>query len=331
MLIIHEMGGSEPMMVEDIRRIAVVGAGLMGHGIAQDYALGGYEVALHSRTQASLDRALANIEANLERLVGLELVTPAQAAQVPARLRTSTAFEEAVRDADVVVESVFEDLALKRRVFKRLDDACPDRTILASNTSSLMPTRIAEATRRADRVIATHYTNPPYLVPLVEVVRAEDTSDSTVATVSDLLTRVGKRPILVQKEVPGFVLNRLQFALLREALWLVEHRVATARDVDVGIRSSIGRRWAAAGVFEVLEVAGWDLVLDIASGLFPHLSSTEVPETLEEKVARGELGVKAGRGFYDWTPKSSEALKGRIAHALAETEKWTRAEPPGST
>ena len=197
------------MMVEDIRRIAVVGAGLMGHGIAQDYALGGYEVALHSRTQASLDRALANIEANLERLVGLELVTPAQAAQVPARLRTSTAFEEAVRDADVVVESVFEDLALKRQVFKRLDDACPDRTILASNTSSLMPTRIAEATRRADRVIVTHYTNPPYLVPLVEVVRAEDTSDSTVATVSDLLTRVGKRPILVQKEVPGFVLNRL--------------------------------------------------------------------------------------------------------------------------
>ena len=314
------------MNVDEIRRISVVGAGLMGHGIAQEYALGGYDVVLHSRTQTSLDRALANIRANLERLIGLGLLTSEQAEQVPGRLRTSTVFEAAVQDADLVVESVFEDLALKREIFERLDRTCHERAILATNTSSLMPSRIAEATRRPDKVIVTHYTNPAYLVPLVEIVRAEGTSDATVETVSALLIRIGKRPILVQKEVPGFVLNRLQFALLREALWLVENGVATAQDVDVGIRSSIGRRWATAGVFEVLEVAGWDLVQDIASGLFPHLSSAETSEALRDKVDSEDLGVKAGKGFYDWTPESSEALKQRIAHALAETEKWTRTE-----
>ena len=311
------------MDVQHISRIVVVGAGTMGHGIAMEFALAGYQVRLHSRTEASLDRALRSIRDSLDLLVSLGAVTRRAAGSVPARIRTSADLEESVSDADVVIESVYEDLALKQRVFRQIDQICPDRTILASNTSSLMPGKLASATRRPDRVLVAHYVNPPFLVPFVEIVPGGETSDETVAAMSGLLTAIGKRPIVVLKEVPGFVASRLQEALLREALWLVQNGVASPQDVDVAIKTGIGRRWAVAGVFEVLEIAGWDLLEAIATDLFPHLaSSPEVPAVLSDMVRRGEFGVKTGKGFYEWTPRSAEALKRQIAAALVEIERW---------
>ena len=231
--------------------------------------------------------------------------------------------EEAVSGADFAVESVFEDLDLKRRVFADLDRLCPGRAILASNTSGLMPDSFVPETGRRDRVLVTHYANPPHLIPLVEVVPASATSDAALQAACSLLERVGKRPIVVRRQVPGFVLNRLQFALLREALWLVENGVAAPRDVDYALSNSIGRRWSTAGIFEVFELAGWDLVASIAGNLLPHLAAgPEVPALLRDKVARGELGAKTGRGFYQWTPESAEELRRRIAAALVEIEKW---------
>ena len=312
------------MDVQHIRRIAVVGAGTMGHGIALEFALAGYQVRLHSRTEASLDRALRNIRDNLDLLTSLGVVTRREAGFVPDRLQTSADLEAAVADADVVIESVYEDLSLKQQVFRQLDEMCPVRTILASNTSTLMPSKLASATRRPGNVLVAHYVNPPFLIPFVEIVPGAGTSDETVATMSELLKSMGKRPIVVRKEVPGFVASRLQEALLREALWLVENGVASPQDVDVAIKTSIGRRWAVAGVFEVLEIAGWDLLEAIASDLFPHLaSSPEVSAVLSDKVRRGELGVKTGKGFYEWTPQSAESLKRRIAAALVEIERWS--------
>jgi 3-hydroxybutyryl-CoA dehydrogenase len=312
------------MKVDRIRQVAVVGAGLMGHGIAQEFALAGYDVHLHSRSKESLQKARQNIRGNLERLIKLGLVTREQAESVPTRIHASTVLREAVENVDVVIESVYEDLKLKQQIFQELDRMCPQRTILASNTSSLMPSKLAAGTQRPDKVLVAHYANPPYLIPLVEMVRSEQTSDETVTTLSDLLTKMGKRPIVVQKEVPGFVLNRLQGALLREALWLVENGIASPQDVDMAIKNSIGRRWAVAGVFEIFEIAGWDLLLALASGLLPHLaSSPEVSPVLKEKVERGELGVKTGKGFYEWTPESAEALKQRIAQALVKIEQWS--------
>jgi len=310
------------MNVNEIRHITVVGAGLMGHGIAQEFALAGYQVQLHSRSEASLHQATLNIQQNLERLIGFGMTTREQAELVPARIHTSTVLKAAVEDADIVFESVYEDLDLKRDIFGQLDKLCPAHTILASNTSSLMPSAFATATQRADKVLVAHYANPPYLIPLVEIVPSGQTSDATVATVADLLKKIGKRTIVVQQEVPGFVLNRLQGALLREALWLVENDIATPQDVDVAIKNSIGRRWAVAGIFEIFEIAGWDLLLAIAEGLFPHLaSSSEVSPLLKSKVERGELGVKTGKGFYEWTPEAAEELKQRIAKALVKLEK----------
>lgn len=306
----------------EIKRITVVGAGLMGHGIAQEFALAGYQVQLHSRSEASLHQAMLNIQQNLERLIDLGMTTRQQAELAPTRIHTTTALKTAVEDADLVIESVYEDLDLKREIFAQLDKFCSAHTILASNTSSLMPSAFATATQRADKVLVAHYANPPYLIPLVEIVPSERTSDATVATVADLLQKIGKRTIVVQQEVPGFVLNRLQGALLREALWLVENDIATPQDVDVAIKNSIGRRWAVAGIFEIFEIAGWDLLLAVAEGLLPHLaSSSEVSPLLKSKVERGELGVKTGKGFYEWTPETAEELKQRIAKALVKLEK----------
>jgi len=163
-----------------------------------------------------------------------------------------------------------------------------------------------------------HYFNPPYLLPLVELVRGDGTSDETVATLRALYEGIGKSPAVVQREAPGFVGNRLQMALLREALAIVEAGIATPADMDRIIKTSFGRRLAAAGVFEVFEAAGWDLTLAVAEQLFPVIDrATAPPASLREKVARGELGLKTGKGFYEWTPEEAAALRRRIGNALA--------------
>ncbi len=315
-------------MSAEIRHISVVGAGLMGHGIALEFAVAGYDVSLHSRTQASLDWARTEIQLSLDKLVHFELVTPERANVAPERIQTTTVFEKAVKDADLVIETVSEDLAAKQQLFERLDRTCPEHTILASNTSSFMPSMLAANTGRTDKILVAHYVNPPHLVPLVEIVPTAQTSDETIDTVTELLTGMGKRPIVLRKEVPGFLLNRLQAALLREALWMVENGVASPQDIDLGIRSSLGRRWSVAGVFEIFDMAGWDVLEAMTTAVNPSLASApDVSPLVKQKVAAGDLGAKSGKGFYDWTPESAAALRQRIAAALVEIEKWeTRQE-----
>ena len=309
------------MDTSDIRSVAVIGAGLMGHGIAIEFALARYDVRLHSRSEESLERARGMIRDSLERLLHLGRVSEQQAKTVAGLVRMSTDLAEVVSDADLVIESIYEDIDAKTELFGRLDELCPDRTILASNTSSFLPSRLAAATTRPDKVINAHFLNPPFFVPLVEVVPTEQTSEETTSVVMELLTSLGKQPILVEREVPGFVASRLQMALLREALWLVENEVASAEDVDKAINAGLGRRWATAGVLQVLEVAGWDLISRVAADVFPHLSNEDVPALLLEMVERGDIGVKAGKGFYDWTPEKAEELRRRIAQGLVEIDK----------
>ena len=293
----------------------------MGHGIAIEFALAGYDVRLHSRSEESLDRARGMMRDSLERLLNLGRVSELQAEAVPGLVRMSTDLGDVVGDADLVIESIYEDIDAKTELFGQLDDLCPDRTILASNTSSFLPSRFAAATARPDKVINAHFLNPPFFVPLVEVVPTGETSKETTSLVIELLTSLGKQPILVEREAPGFVASRLQMALLREALWLVENEVASAEDVDKAISAGLGRRWATAGVLQVLEVAGWDLISRVAADVFPHLSNEDDPALLLEMVERGDIGVKAGRGFYDWTPEKAEELRRRIAQGLVEIDK----------
>ena len=311
------------MDADSIRSVAVVGAGLMGHGIAQEFALAGRAVHLHDLNDDKLMQATRRIEANFSVLEGMGLATPEESRNALDRIRTSTSLGAAVADVDMVVESIPEDLDLKQRIFQELDKHCPERTILASNTSSFMPSLLARETQRPDQVLVTHYFNPPYLLPLVEIVRGQDTADEVVSTVSDLLRSMGKQPVVLNKEAPGFIGNRLQAALVREALSIVERGIADPEDVDAVIKSGFGRRLACAGVFEILDAAGWDVGLAVASQLFPEIeSSPEIPKRLREKVERGELGVKTGKGFYEWTPESTAALQARIAQGLTQIARW---------
>ena len=313
------------MNVDNIKQVAVVGAGLIGHGIALEFAKAGYEVSLNSRSDESLQRAAQMIRESLRMLAKMGLVSSDQAEAIPSKIQMNTSLEESVQDVDVVIEAVYEDLILKQHVLRELDRLCPERVILASSTSTLLPGKLAQAVRKPERVVVAHYINPPHLVPLVEIVRGEHTSDETVAALHGLLKKVGKSPVVVQKELPGFISGRLQMVVLKEALWLVQNGFASPQDVDFVLKSSLGRRWSVAGVFEVLEIAGWDLISEVASEIAPDLdTSLDSLRLLDEKVEQGELGAKTGKGFYDWTPESVEATRSRIAHALVEIEKWSR-------
>jgi 3-hydroxybutyryl-CoA dehydrogenase len=301
--------------------IAVVGAGLMGHGYALEFALAGIPVELHSRSEESLARARASIERNLRMMTGIGIITSQQADAAPHRIHLTTSLKEAVGECDIAIESVCEDLALKQKVFRELDELCPRHTILVSGTSSLPLGELQSATNRPDKVLLANYSNPPFMVPLVEIMRNERTSDATVKTLYDLLVKIGKRPVIIQKEIPGFIANRMQAALFREALWLVQRGYVTPQDVDAVMKYGIGRRWSVAGPFEVFELAGWDLVLSAFKSFLSTLeTSTEAPPILREMVERGDLGVKTGKGFYEWTPVSAEELRQRIARAFANAK-----------
>ncbi len=300
-----------------IAHIAVIGAGLMGHGIAQEFATAGYDVYLHDVTDEKLETAHAQIEKNLGMLAENAVIAKEEIVPALQRIHTSTELAAAVETADFVVEAVTENLALKQQIFEKLDAICQPHTILASNTTALMPSQIGVKTKRKDQILNTHYFNPPYLIPLVELIRSPDTSDETVALTVVLLAAIGKTPAVIEKEALGFVGPRLQAALIREAFSIVEQGIASAETVDLIVRNSFGRRLSVAGPFEVFELAGWDLVLAAFEEVYPDLNnSPNINPLLREMVDTGKLGVKSNEGFYDWTDDRLQALRDRMNHAL---------------
>ena len=310
------------MTTDGIAQIAVIGAGLMGHGIAQEFASAGYHVYLQDITDEQLDIALAQIEKNLNVLSENGIVGKESVPATLQRIQTDTELEPVAENADFVVEAVTENLALKQQVFEKLDAICPSHAILASNTTALMPSQIGVKAKRKDKILNTHYFNPPYLIPLVELIRSPDTSDETVKVAFELLTAIGKTPAIIKKEVPGFVGPRLQAALIREAFAIVEQGIASAETVDLVVRNSFGRRLSVAGPFEVFELAGWDLVLAAFEELYKDLnSSPEINPLLREMVNTGQLGVKSGQGFYNWTDKGIQELRDRMNNALIQQAK----------
>jgi 3-hydroxybutyryl-CoA dehydrogenase len=313
------------MSVEQIKKIAVMGAGLMGHGIALEFAANGYEVSLYDLNDDILRRGLEDARANLAQMADAGMITAQQASAAPARMHPFTSLEQAAADADVVIEAVAEKLEIKHDVFRRLDACCRPDTILASNSSTLMPSKLAPAVRRPERLLVAHYWNPPFLLPLVEVVGCPQTSAQAIATMRELLAKIGKMPVVMKKEALGFIGNRLQFALWREALHIVDAGIASPEDVDAVVRNSFGRRLAVAGPFEVFESGGLDVIHGASSYLFPDLDNRKEPSPLVgQHVEKGELGIKTGKGFYRWTPESGAALRRRIADALIMLNAWAR-------
>ena len=299
-------------------RIAVVGAGLMGSGIAQTFAAGGWSVTLQDVRAQALEPALAAVRRNLTFLGehGLEAAGGVEAAL--GRIVTTTDLETAAAGADFVVECVFEDMGLKQEVFRTLDGCCPPETVLATNTSVMSITEIASRAERRDRIVGTHFWNPPYLIPLVEVVRAADTAPAVMDLTLDLLRRAGKHPVRVEKDVPGFVANRLQHALWREAISIVEHGIADAATVDECVRYGFGLRLPVLGPLENADMVGLDLTLSIHDYILSHIEASPEPSPLlREKVGAGDLGFKSGRGFQDWTPERAQASRdGLLAYLV---------------
>jgi 3-hydroxybutyryl-CoA dehydrogenase len=308
-----------------IKRIAVVGAGLMGHGIAQELALAGYEVGLHDQGEDQLARAMENIRANLQRLSALGRVEADRIEPALGNITPTSKLEAAVSGAELVIEAIFEDLAAKHKLLCSLERLCPPETIIASNTSSFMPSRLAEALSHPERLVIAHYFNPPYLIPLVEVVPGPSTSKGTVTTMVELLEKVGKKPVFLAREATGFVANRLQMALYREALAIVAQGVAEPEAVDSVVKYGFGRRLAAAGPFEIFDLAGLDTILAVASQILPAIAGAEsasdpIPKLLRQKVEQGNLGVKSGCGFHEWSPEAAEELRARLTRALLRAD-----------
>jgi 3-hydroxybutyryl-CoA dehydrogenase len=290
-------------------RIAVVGVGLMGHGIAQVFALAGHDVTLtdaHTPTLATAkDRILANLCDLGDDTAALE------------RVHIVPGLADCVRDADFVVEAVREDLAAKQALFAEIEAAAQPDAILASNTSVIPITAIMEKLTHRERALGTHWWNPPYLVPLVEVIGTEWTSPAAIAFTMELHETVGKTPVHVKKDVPGFVGNRLQHALWREAVSLVEHGICDAETVDTVIKAAFGRRLAVLGPLENADLVGTDLTLAIHKTVLPAIESRPGPSPyLEKLVADGKLGMKSGEGFRTWTPAQQAELRARVLRHL---------------
>jgi 3-hydroxybutyryl-CoA dehydrogenase len=303
-------------------RVAVIGAGLMGTGVAQVFAAAGCRVLLQDVDSGCLERAPEVVRRNYSFLAERGLGDPGDVEPAVARVHTTDSLEEAASNADLVIECVFEDMELKQEVFRRLDACAPPETILATNTSVMSITEIASRAEQRDRIVGTHFWNPPYLIPLVEVVRTEETSAETMDRTLAVLTAAGKHPVRVEKDVPGFVANRLQHALWREALSIVDRGIADAATVDECVRYGFGLRLPTLGPLENADMVGLDLTLSIHDYILRHLEASPEPSPLlREKVEAGELGFKSGRGLREWTPEQAQASRDRLLGYLVEVLK----------
>lgn len=297
------------MRVEDIRRVAVLGAGLMGHGIAQLVAMAGYEVTMRDVAQEFLDAGMEKIRWSLDKLAEKKRITREAADQALGRIRTTIDLGEAVGACDFVIEAVPEDINIKRAVFAEVDEKAPRHAILATNTSTLPISEIAEATGRPEKVVGMHFFSPAQLMPLIEITRGRETSDEAVEVTAKLGESLGKEVVMCRRDVPGFIVNRILMALFNEAAWLLYRGEAQVIEVDSAIKYKVG---LPMGPFELSDFVGIDVIYKASEAI-----STRDPENLllcplyREYYEKGQLGQKSGKGFYEY-----------------EAEKWARPTIP---
>ncbi|MEV8094099.1 3-hydroxyacyl-CoA dehydrogenase family protein [Kitasatospora sp. NPDC085879] len=280
------------------QRIAVIGAGLMGAGIAQVSAQAGHPVVLRDVTEAALQRGLDGIRSSYEKFVGKGRMTAEEAQAALGRITTTTDLG-AVADADIVVEAVFEQLDVKEGVFRELDKIAKDGAVLASNTSAIPITRIAAATSRPESVVGVHFFSPVPLMRLVELVRGYKTSDATLAAARAFAEGVGKEVVVVNRDVAGFITTRLITALVVEAARLYESGVATAEDIDTACRLGFGH---PMGPLQTADLTGVDILVNAARNIYAETQDEKfaAPEVMARMVTAGDLGRKTGRGFYPY-------------------------------
>lgn len=291
-------------------RAAVIGTGMMGPGIALSLTRGGVAAAILSRTPEGAEKGLASAQQQLALLEQHGLVTADTAAWSRANLSASADFEANIAAADLVIESAPEDLAFKQDLFAHMDSIAKPDAILASNTSALSITSIAEKCMRPERILTTHFWNPPHLMRLVEIVRGAKTAPQAAQAIKELLTRCGKLAVVIKKDRPGQLGNRLQFALIREAVNIIQEGIADAGDVDTVAKAGFGVRLPVYGILEHQDIVGLETGLAIMEYVAPDLNSNpKGPQLMRELFESGATGAKAGRGFYDWSRKDPGAVR----------------------
>jgi 3-hydroxybutyryl-CoA dehydrogenase len=302
-----------------MRAIAVIGTGMMGPGIAQVFAAHGHPVQVQGRTAAKLSTVKDRIRTNLTRMAEYRLIESAEIPRILDRIGVTGELGLALRNADIVIEAITEDLGMKQELFAEVDRLCPPNTILCSNTSVMSITEIGAKAVHRDRIVGTHFYQPPFLVPLVEVIRTEFTAQKHMDAVFELMKSAGKVPVRVQKDVPGFIANRMQHALWREAFALIDEGICDAATVDTAISNSFGLRLPVLGPVANADLVGLDLTIAIHDYVLPHLNVSTVPcDTLRERVKEGKLGFKTGSGFLDWTEESMAATREKLMTYLLQ-------------
>jgi 3-hydroxybutyryl-CoA dehydrogenase len=305
--------------MSDIHKVAVIGAGLMGHGLAQIFAGSGYQTALLDLGPELLQNALSNIRANLTLMAEKGIGSVSEIESALSRIKTTTDMNEAVEGAGIIIEAVVEKLDVKQELFKELDSICPPETILATNTSVISITEIAAPAVNKARILGAHFWNPPYLIPLVEVIRGEETSPDVMAAAFRFFAGVGKKPVMVMKDVPGFVGNRLQHALWREAISIVENGIADAATVDEVVKNSFGLRLPVLGPLENADLVGLDLTWQIHDYILKYIEASPSPSPLlKEKIDAGDLGFKTGDGLQTWTPERMKSVREKLTLHLLD-------------
>ncbi|MEM3626868.1 MAG: 3-hydroxyacyl-CoA dehydrogenase [Candidatus Bathyarchaeia archaeon] len=288
------------MASEKLRKVAVIGSGVMGHGIAQILAMAGHEVVMVDVSDELLQKGKEKIKWSLDKFVEKKRIRREDADAALARITTTTDYREACKDIDLAVEAVSENIELKKKVFATLDSMSPPHAILTSNTSTLSITEMGKATKRPDKVAGMHFFNPPQLMALVEIIKGENTSQETIDTLTELAKKLGKTPIIVRKDVRGFVVNRILGAVFNEAFWAYHRGEATKEGIDASVKYTGG---FPMGWFELADFVGLDIAYEVGKILYEAYGERFKPcsEVIDPLIKERKFGQKTGVGFYDWT------------------------------
>jgi 3-hydroxyacyl-CoA dehydrogenase len=310
------------MTGDNVKTVAVVGAGTMGPGMAATFARYGFVTRLSDVKPEQLEKAKGTIEFVYKTLTMGGFMTEADAQTGWGNLTITGDQAAAVKDADFVVETVPERVEIKQAVFTELEGQVRPDTILASNTSGIPITKLGEAVKTPNRVVGMHWSNPPHVIPVIEVIRGVQTDQATVDATNRVVERIGMVPAEVKRDVPGFVENRILYAIMREALHLLDEGVASAEDIDKITKWGIGYKLAVIGPLELLDVAGLDIYTAVASYLNKDLSNESgISSTVTSKVEAGKLGIKTGGGLFDYTPEKIQQLQQQRGRLLLASKK----------
>src|SRR5699024_11114855 len=298
-----------------MKNVAVLGAGIMGHGAAQLFAQAGKNVRIRARRETSLEKAEELITNSLKIMVEKEMLTHNEMEQTLSRITYTTDLHVAIQDADFILESIPEILEKKLETYEIIEGAVSDKTIIASNTSTFPLEELTQKAMHPERFIITHFFNPPQLVPIVEIAKFEKTDEDIINTTYELMKEIGKTPVVLNKEITGFIVNRVQVAMLREAFHLIEAGVATAEDVDIAMKGSMGFKWAFCGPMESQDLAGLQTTEAMVGNIMKDLSNTrDVPSFLTEMVENDQQGIRTNQGFYKYDDHGEKAIHTRDDH-----------------